>query len=283
MKSAYKRYLKVITSFALSMTILAGGISHEAIAVEPYKDLVIGPFSFTDVSLCESRAYGFTPAKGCDAFQVPSTIWSFSIKNSGKQAFTNVRTEIVLSNETGADLYNNILVVTSRLEPGETIWVAPEVVVASSQSFLGGSLYSEVFGSFKEQGSFQGVTQGTARVVSAKKSQPGKYRIKGFATGDFGSISDKVVGSDTVFSSAVKGNYKAPAYSVEVALPTAIDSKKVPAQWVTALLKDPNGKLMGGFKFRNDKDLGPPFRARLVQDKEMLKRFVTVEIYVGRI
>ena len=283
MKSAYKRYLKVITSFALSMTILAGGISHEAMAVEPYKNLVIGPFSFTDVSLCESRAYGFTPAKGCDTSQVPSTIWSFSIKNSGKQAFTNIRTEIVLSNETGADLYNNILVVTSRLEPGETIWVAPEVVGGFYKSFLGGSLYSEVFGSFKEQGSFQGVTQGTARVVSAKKSQPGKYRIKGFATGDFGSISDKVVGADTVFSSAVKGNYKAPAHSVEVALPTAIDSKKVPAQWVTALLKDSNGKLMGGFKFRNDKDFGPPFRARLVQDKEMLKRFVTVEIYVGRI
>ena len=280
MKSAYKRYLKVITSFALSMTILAGGISHEAIAVEPYKDLVIGPFSFTDVSLCESRTYGFTPAKGCDALQVPSTIWSFSIKNSGKQAFTNIRTEIVLSNETGADLYNNILVVTSRLEPGETIWVAPEVVLDRLE------FYSQVFGSFKEQGSFQGVTQGTARVVSAKKSQPGKYRIKGFATGDFGSISDKVTlgwNSSTVFSSAVKGNYKAPAHSVEVALPTAIDSKKVPAQWVTALLKDSNGKLMGGFKFRNNKDFGPPFRASLVQDKEMLKRFVTVEIYVGRI
>ena len=52
MKSAYKRYLKVITSFALSMMILVGGISHEAVAVEPYKDLEISPMYFTDISMC---------------------------------------------------------------------------------------------------------------------------------------------------------------------------------------------------------------------------------------
>ena len=284
MKSAYKRYLKVITSFALSMTILAGGISHEAVAVEPYKDLGIGQIYFSNVSTCVASKNSTKNIYECvndksysyyERSQIQTTVWAFSIKNKGKAAYTNVRAEIVLQNNTGADLYNNILLITSRIEPGETLWVAPDWTYRSD----------------KLQSEFQGVTQGSAKIISAKKSQPGKYRIKGFAEGNIGSISDepyeygrtwindKLV--DLFLASADNGVFKNLAYFIDITLPVAVDKSKVPLQWITVLYKDSDGKILGGFKFQNDSS-GPPYKRSLIQDKDYLKRLVTLEVYVSR-
>ena len=274
MKSAYKRYLKAITSFALSMTILAGGISHEAVAVEPYKDLGIGQIYFSNVSTCAASKNStkninecITPTWFIEKPQSQTTVWAFSIKNKGKAAYTNVRAEIVLQNNTGADLYNNILLITSRIEPGETLWVAPDWTYRSD----------------KLQSEFQGVTQGSAKIISAKKSQPGKYRIKGFAEGDIGSISDKPYEYDSriFYGSADKGVFKNLAYSIDITLPVAVDKSKVPLQWITVLYKDSDGKILGGFKFQNDSS-GPPYKMTLIQDRDYLKRLVTLEVYVSR-
>ena len=274
MKSAYKRYLKAITSFALSMTILVGGISHEAVAVEPYKDLGIGQIYFSNVSTCAASTNNTKNIYEClgpnyriEKPQSQTTVWAFSIKNKGKAAYTNVRAEIVLQNNTGADLYNNILLVTSRIEPGETLWVAPDWT----------------YGSDKLQSEFQGVTQGSAKIISAKKSQPGKYRIKGFAEGDIGSISDKPYEYDSkiFYGSADKGVFKNLAYSIDITLPVAVDKSKVPLQWITVLYKDSDGKILGGFKFQNDSS-GPPYKMTLIQDRDYLKRLVTLEVYVSR-
>ena len=279
MKLAYKRYLKAITSFALSMTILVGGISHEAVAVEPYKDLGIGQMYFSDVSNClANNNNNDNSTKGIFQCRPPNwviekpqrqiTVWAFSIKNKGKAAYTNVRAEIVLQNNTGADLYNNILLITSRIEPGETLWVAPDWTS---------------WGESNPQSDFQGVTQGSAKIISAKKSQPGKYRIKGFAEGNIGSISDEPFKySEIVFyASADKGVFKNLAYSIDTTLPVAVDKSKVPLQWITVLYKDPGGKILGGFKFENNSS-GPPYKRRLIQDKDYLKRLVTLEVYVSR-
>ena len=274
MKSVYKRYLKAITSFALSMTILAGGISHEAVAVEPYKDLGIGQIYFSNVSTCAASKNStknitecITPTVFIEKPQSQTTVWAFSIKNKGKAAYTNVRAEIVLQNNTGADLYNNILLITSRIEPGETLWVAPDWTYRSD----------------KLQSEFQGVTQGSAKIISAKKSQPGKYRIKGFAEGDIGSISDKPYEYDSriFYGSADKGVFKNLAYSIDITLPVAVDKSKVPLQWITVLYKDSDGKILGGFKFQNDSS-GPPYKMTLIQDRDYLKRLVTLEVYVSR-
>ena len=274
MKSAYKKYLKAITSFALSMTILVGGISHEAVAVEPYKDLGIGQIYFSNVSTCAASKNStkninecITPTVYIEKPQSQTTVWAFSIKNKGKAAYTNVRAEIVLQNNTGADLYNNILLVTSRIEPGETLWVAPDWTYRSD----------------KLQSEFQGVTQGSAKIISAKKSQPGKYRIKGFAEGNIGSISDKPYEYDSriFYGSADKGVFKNLAYSIDITLPVAVDKSKVPLQWITVLYKDSDGKILGGFKFQNDSS-GPPYKMTLIQDRDYLKRLVTLEVYVSR-
>ena len=272
------------------MTILAGGISYEAVAVEPYKDLGIGQMYFSDVSTClannnnndnstKSIFQCRPPNWYVEKPQYPTTVWAFSIKNKGKAAYTNVRAEIVLQNNTGADLYNNILLITSRIEPGETLWVAPDWTSS---------------GESKPQSDFQGVTQGSAKIISAKKSQPGKYRIKGFAEGDIGSISDKPLEyRDTLwspekqqflkifYSSADKGVFKNLAYSIDITLPVAVDKSKVPLQWITVLYKDSDGKILGGFKFQNNSS-GPPYKRSLVQDKDYLKRLVTLEVYVSR-
>ena len=256
------------------MTILAGGISHAAIAVEPYKDLGIGQMYFSDVSSCLARYDNTKNIFQCtiDKPQQQTTVWAFSIKNKGKAAYTNVRAEIVLQNNTGADLYNNILLVTSRIEPGETLWVAPD--------WTEGGWFSE-----REwlQSEFQGVTQGSAKIISAKKSQPSKYRIKGFAEGDIGSISDEPYKYDTYnfYASVDKGVFKNLAYSIDTTLPVAVDKSKVPLQWITVLYKDPGGKILGGFKFENNSS-GPPYKRRLIQDKDYLKRLVTLEVYVSR-
>ena len=259
------------------MTILAGGISHEAVAVEPYKDLGIGQIYFSNVSTCAvstNNTKNIYECRGPDYRiekpQSQTTVWAFSIKNKGKAAYTNVRAEIVLQNNTGADLYNNILLVTSRIEPGETLWVAPDWTYRSD----------------KLQSEFQGVTQGSAKIISAKKSQPGKYRIKGFAEGDIGSISDKPYEYDTgyqkiFYGSADKGVFKNLAYSIDITLPVAVDKSKVPLQWITVLYKDSDGKILGGFKFQNDSS-GPPYKMTLIQDRDYLKRLVTLEVYVSR-
>ena len=258
--------------------ILVGGISHEAVAVEPYKDLGIGQMYFSDVSSCLANNNNDNSAKGIFQCRPPNwsiekpqqqtTVWAFSIKNKGKAAYTNVRAEIVLQNNTGADLYNNILLITSRIEPGETLWVAPD------WTSWGGS---------NPQSDFQGVTQGSAKIISAKKSQPGKYRIKGFAEGNIGSISDEPFkyGEGVFYASADKGVFKNLAYSIDTTLPVAVDQSKVPRQWITVLYKDPDGKILGGFKFQNNSS-GPPYKRSLIQDKDYLKRLVTLEVYVSR-
>jgi hypothetical protein len=160
------------------------------------------------------------------------------------------------------------LLVTSRIEPGETLWVAPDWTNRN-----------------KLQSEFQGVTQGSAKIISAKKSQPGKYRIKGFAEGDIGSISDEPVpypdGTNVFYASADKGVFKNLAYSIDTTLPVAVDKSKVPLQWITVLYKDSGGKILGGFKFQNNSS-GPPYRQRLMQDRDYLKRLVTLEVYVSR-
>ena len=274
MKFLYKSSLRAITSFALLMTILVGGISYEAVAVEPYKDLGIGQIYFSNVSTCAASKNStknitecITPTVFIEKPQSQTTVWAFSIKNKGKAAYTNVRAEIVLQNNTGADLYNNILLITSRIEPGETLWVAPDWTYRSD----------------KLQSEFQGVTQGSAKIISAKKSQPGKYRIKGFAEGDIGSISDKPYEYDSriFYGSADKGVFKNLAYSIDITLPVAVDKSKVPLQWITVLYKDSDGKILGGFKFQNDSS-GPPYKMTLIQDRDYLKRLVTLEVYVSR-
>ena len=292
MKSAYKRYLKAITSFALSMTILAGGISHEAVAVEPYKDLEISPMYFTDISMCykDSRDYEVL-AKTCRAGdrQLPVTVWAFSVKNKGKSAYLNPRLEIVIQNETGADLYSNILVITKKIEPGEIVWVAPETNETSYADYTRRALTPHTQKAF--QMTFQGVTKGFAKVISAKKSQPGKYRIKGFASGDVGSISDQqFVGyathdgysRDWYYASAIKGVFKDWARSMPITIPVAVDARQVPSQWITVLYKDSDGKILGGYKFANSKDEQAPYTRTLVQDYNFLKRIVFVEAYVSR-
>ena len=289
MKLNFKKYLKAITSFALSMTILVGGISHEAVAVEPYKDLEISPIYFTDVSLCGIR-YSESEKKcspgDYQTVQLPITLWAFSVKNKGKSAYLNPRLEITLQNETGADLYSNILVITKRIEPGEIVWVAPEATW-KNDTFITHS---------DPQLEFQGVTKGFAKVISAKKSQPDKYRIKGFASGIIGSISDSTyydyVGGNTEYyhASAVKGVFKNWARSVDVTIPVAVEAKKVPSQWITVLYKESDGKILGGFKFANSyitwlgsKEIPkPPYTRTLVQDYDFLKRIVFVEAYVSR-
>ena len=284
MKFLYKSSLRAITSFALLMTILVGGISYEAVAVEPYKDLGIGQIYFSNVSTCVASKNSTKNIYECvndksysyyERSQIQTTVWAFSIKNKGKAAYTNVRAEIVLQNNTGADLYNNILLITSRIEPGETLWVAPDWTSGRPNA----------------QSEFQGVTQGSAKIISAKKSQPGKYRIKGFAEGNIGSISDepyeygrtwindKLV--DLFLASADNGVFKNLAYFIDITLPVAVDKSKVPLQWITVLYKDSDGKILGGFKFQNNSS-GPPYKRSLVQDKDYLKRLVTLEVYVSR-
>ena len=283
MKFLYKSSLRAITSFALLMTILVGGISYEAVAVEPYKDLGIGQIYFSNVSTCVASKNSTKNIYECVndksysyRSQIQTTVWAFSIKNKGKAAYTNVRAEIVLQNNTGADLYNNILLITSRIEPGETLWVAPDWTS---------------WGESNPQSDFQGVTQGSAKIISAKKSQPGKYRIKGFAEGNIGSISDEPYGYGRTFindklvdlflASADNGVFKNLAYFIDITLPVAVDKSKVPLQWITVLYKDSDGKILGGFKFQNNSS-GPPYKRSLVQDKDYLKRLVTLEVYVSR-
>ena len=283
MKFLYKSSLRAITSFAFLMTILVGGISYEAVAVEPYKDLGIGQIYFSNVSTCVASKNSTKNIYECvndksyyERTQIQTTVWAFSIKNKGKAAYTNVRAEIVLQNNTGADLYNNILLITSRIEPGETLWVAPDWTSS---------------GESKPQSDFQGVTQGSAKIISAKKSQPGKYRIKGFAEGNIGSISDEPYGYDRTFindrlvdlflASADNGVFKNLAYFIDITLPVAVDKSKVPLQWITVLYKDSGGKILGGFKFQNNSP-GPPYKRTLIQDRDYLKRLVTLEVYVSR-
>jgi hypothetical protein len=288
-KLAYKRYLKAITSFALSMTILAGGMSNEAVAVEPYKDLAISPMYFTDVSLCSQYSsqvkignVGATCEKKSyyGGRQVPVTIWAFSVKNKGKSAYLNPRVEIVLQNETGADLYSNILVIAKKIEPGETVWVAPETNLKSRY------LTPHTENAF--QMAFQGVTKGFAKVISAKKSQPGKYRIKGFARGDIGSITDTQYegagesAPEEYYASAIKGVFKDWARAMPITIPLAVDARQVPAQWITVLYKESDGKILGGFKFANSSNEQAPYTRTLVQDYSFLKRIVFVEAYVSR-
>ena len=291
MKSAYKRYLKAITSFALSMTILAGGISHVAVAVEPYKDLEISPMYFTDISMCYKDSRYDVSAKTCGTGdrQLPVTVWAFSVKNKGKSAYLNPRLEIVIQNETGADLYSNILVITKKIEPGEIVWVAPETNETSFADYTRLALTPHTQKAF--QMTFQGVTKGFAKVISAKKSQPGKYRIKGFASGDVGSISDQqFVGyathdgysRDWYYASAIKGVFKDWARSMPITIPVAVDARQVPSQWITVLYKDSDGKILGGYKFANSKDEQAPYTRKLVQDYNFLKRIVFVEAYVSR-
>jgi hypothetical protein len=293
MEFASRRLLSSFVSLLLLFTVTSVGLSQNSFASEKYKDLEIGPFSFTDISLCSYLdPYIYTSDRDakeeCVTYrpQLPATIWAFSIRNNGKAAYSNVRVEIQLQNETGADLYNNILVVTSKIEPQETVWVAPEVQLDGSSKQAGGSFnQGGIALDMTAQGTFQGVTKGVAKIISAKKVQVGKYRIKGFASGEFTSISDqkaRMVGVVLTYASASKGRFKAPAYRVIVNLPTAVDAKRVPKQWVSVLLKDATGKNLGGFKFKNEGGV-PPFSALIVQDKEMLKSFVSAEVYIARI
>lgn len=293
MKLAYKRYLKAITSFALSMTILAGGISHEAVAVEPYKDLVISPMYFTDISMCYQNYYdvdrGITKTCYPGGHQLPVTVWAFSVTNKGKSAYLNPRVEIVIQNETGADLYSNILVITKKIEPGEIVWVAPETKEKNFVDFERRGLTPHTQKAF--QMTLQGVTKGFAKVISAKKSQPGKYRIKGFGSGDVGSISDQIfLGHAThdgysrsfYYASAIKGVFKDWARSMPITIPVAVDAKQVPSQWITVLYKDSEGKILGGYKFANIEGEQAPYTWTLVQDYSFLKRIVFIESYVSR-
>ena len=293
MKFLYKSSLRAITSFALLMTILVGGISYEAVAVEPYKDLKISPMYFTDISMCyqDTRYSDSGVTKTCRTGdrQLPVTVWAFSVKNKGKSAYLNPRVEIVIQNETGADLYSNILVITKKIEPGEIVWVAPETNEKSYADFTRKALTPHTQKAF--QMTFQGVTKGFAKVISAKKSQPGKYRIKGFASGDVGSISDQqFVGYDTYegysrdyyYASAIKGVFKDWARSMPITIPVAVDARKVPSQWITVLYKDSDGKILGGYKFANSSDEQAPYTRTLVQDYSFLKRIVFVEAYVSR-
>ena len=300
MTSAYKSSLKAIFSFALSMAILVGGISHEAVAVEPYKDLEISPMYFTEISMCAKWNQYNKPVieiqKNCvvdlSSFgggQLPATVWAFSVKNKGKSAYLNPRVEIVIQNETGADLYSNILVITKKIEPGEIVWVAPETNEKSYADFTRKALTPHTQKAF--QMTLQGVTKGFAKVISAKKSQPGKYRIKGFARGDIGSISDtEFLGYGTTngysysyyYASAIKGVFKDWARSMPITIPVAVDNRKVPEQWITVLYKESDGKILGGFKFANSSDEQAPYARTLVQDYSFLKRIVFVEVYVSR-
>jgi hypothetical protein len=288
-----------MTCFALSIPILVGGISHEAMAVETYKDLEISPLYFTDVSMCakvQEEADSDKFAKTCGNWtppftplQLPVTVWAFSVKNKGKSAYLNPRVEIVIQNETGADLYSNILVITKKIEPGEIVWVAPETNEKSYADFTRKALTPHTQKAF--QMTLQGVTKGFAKVISAKKSQPGKYRIKGFARGDVGSISDKeFLGYGTTqgyaysyyYASAIKGVFKDWARSMPITIPVAVDNRKVPEQWITVLYKESDGKILGGFKFANSSDEQAPYTRTLVQDYSFLKRIVFVEAYVSR-
>lgn len=273
---------------ALSISLIAclflsSGFKQAASAVPHYKDLVIGPISFTNVSLCvHDNDY---PRELCGEEQAPRTIWAFSIKNKGKSAYRNVRAEIVLQNETKADLYNNILLITSRIEPGETLWVAPEV--NSGSPFVFGEWYGGVFLDLTPQGRFEGVSQGNVKIVSAKKAQPSRYRIKGYAKGELGSISDEVARyipqlSNFPIGSTVKGIFKEDAFSLTASLPVAVDSSRVQSQWITVLLKESDGTIAGGFRFKNLKDWGPPYKAILMHDKATLKRFISAEVHVSR-
>lgn len=271
MAFASKRFLSCIVSLLLCFTVTTVGLSQNSFASEKYKDLEIGQMFFSDVSSClanwesppykcrTSNSFAFPAAP-----QMPSTVWAFSIKNKGKSAYTNVRAEIVFQNNSGADLYNNILLVTSRIEPGEVIWVAPDREKNPAQA------------------SFQGVTNGVAKIISAKKAQPGKYRIKGFAEGTIGSISDNVLRYDSYvfYASAVNGVFKDWARTVDITIPVAVDARKVPSQWITVLYKDPDGKILGGFKFPNEGT--PPYSRTLYQDLSYLKRLVSIESYVSR-
>lgn len=282
MSKSYKSSTRAITSFALLISILVGGMSHEAMAIEKYKDLEISPMYFSDVSTCladDSRTPKIYECRSQNWFfenpQGQTTIWAFSIKNKGKAAYTNVRSEIVLQNNTGADLYNNILLVTSRIEPGETLWVAPERSSAPST-----------------QSAFQGVTQGSAKIISAKKSQPGKYRIKGFTEADIGSISDAPTPAplqtqfqsnpQIFYASADKGVFKNFAYTMDVEITVAVDKSAVPLQWITVLQKDSDGKILGGYKYQNDSISSTSYKGTLMQDKDYLKRLVTLEVHVSR-
>ena len=225
------------------MTILAGGISHVAVAVEPYKDLEISPMYFTDISMCYKDSRYDVSAKTCGTGdrQLPVTVWAFSVKNKGKSAYLNPRLEIVIQNETGADLYSNILVITKKIEPGEIVWVAPETNEASFADYTRLALTPHTQKAF--QMTFQGVTKGFAKVISAKKSQP---------------------------------------RSMPITIPVAVDARQVPSQWITVLYKDSDGKILGGYKFANSKDEQAPYTRTLVQDYNFLKRIVFVEAYVSR-
>jgi hypothetical protein len=297
-KLNFKSYLKVITSLTLSMMIVVGGISHEATAVEPYKDLEISPMYFTDISMCAKVSFeadsdkfaktcGNASASTLGSFQLPVTLWAFSVKNKGKSAYLNPRVEIVIQNETGADLYTNILVITKKIEPGEIVWVAPETNI--DDQYVRSALTPHTQNAF--QMTFQGMTKGFAKVISAKKSQPGKYRIKGFARGDIGSISDKQFwGYGTTqgysrsyyYASAIKGVFKDWARAMPITIPVAVDARQVPTQWITVLYKESDGKILGGFKFANSRNEQAPYTRTLVQDYSFLKRIVFVEAYVSR-
>lgn len=280
MAFAPKRFLSSIVRLLLCFTVTTVGLSQNSFASEKYTDLVIGPMFFSDVSLCYAnletstgRFYCRSPQWAIEQPQLPQTVWAFSIKNKSKSAYTNVRTEIVFQNNTGADLYNNILLVTSRIEPGEVIWVAPD------------------WENNPAQASFQGVTKGFAKVISAKKAQPGKYRIKGFAEGTIGSISDNkaqdrkasnasIIAANVYLASAVNGVFKDWARTIDITIPVAVDARKVPSQWITVLYKDPDGIILGGFKFPNEGT--PPYSRTLYQDLSYLKRLVSIESYVSR-
>ena len=279
MLSTFRRLTPSIISVLLCLTVASIGLSQSSFASAKYSDLEIGKLHFSDVSTClasnknPQKIYECTsPSVFIEQTQYPQTVWAFSIKNKSKTAYTKVRVEIILQNNTGADLYNNILLVTSRIEPGETLWVAPEWDYTKGPT---------------SQSKFQGVTQGTAKIISAKKSQPGKYRIKGFAEGDISSISDDPLRYSTssfydeIWSSANNGVFEDFAYRIETTLPVAVDRNKVPLQWITVLYKESDGKILGGFKFQNNSS-GPPYKWGLMQDKDYLKRLVTLEVYVGR-
>jgi len=283
MKKLRHRNHSSLSIFMTTALLSLCGLHPLASAAPQYKDLVIGPISSTNVSLCvHDNDY---PRELCGEGQAPRTIWAFSIKNKGKSAYRSVRAEIVLQNETGADLYNNILLITSRIEPGETLWVAPEV--NSGSPFVFGEWYGGVFLDLTPQGRFEGVSQGNVKIVSAKKVQPSRYRIKGYAKGDLGSISDEVARylpqlNNFPIGSTVKGIFKEDAFSLTASLPVAVDSARVPSQWITVLLKDSDGAIAGGFRFKNLKGWGPPYKAILMHDKTTLKRFMTAEVHVSR-
>lgn len=276
MAFASRRFLSSIVSLLLCLTITSVGLSQNSFASQKYKDLEIGQMFFSDVSSCLADLWETPPKCRTKPHwlsdntppQMPSTVWAFSIKNKGKSAYTNLRAEIVFQNNSGADLYNNILLVTSRIEPGEVIWVAPDREKNPAQA------------------SFQGVTKGFAKIISAKKAQPRKYRIKGFAEGTIGSISDDILPfyydkrDGIYYASAVNGVFKDWARSVDITIPVAVDARKVPSQWITVLYKDPDGKILGGFKFPNEGS--PPYSRSLYQDLSYLKRLVFIESYVSR-